>query len=339
MNAAHTFDIESLGERQLAEKSLVRTVQYWRLVNGANLQPAEEQDWNTILKNAYGDPKTHLVLNKVVSGKVFTLQPEDDWDEFLRPSSMNGLKQVDDGTVYALVASTDKDHLPSQAKRGTGEQKAVTVDKGYTPVDNLFIWFLPFGNIMAVLQESVSSARPKAIATWLTHIMRAQGNLPQHNFQWTAEPVVDPDKKRFLDNAKRLRRIEIGGTVKQSVNGPLRDLLMGPTYEGTYEIELKVRHVKKNNRQSYASDTRDMMDWFEETFGGHLGELDKAKVVVDRDPGDHIPQGEIDLISQRITRKRSIEVGKRGQAILASSAVSEIVKAYIQDFDELAKLR
>lgn len=323
----------------MVEKNLVRTVQYWRLVNGANLQPADEQDWTTILKNAYGSPITHQVLNKEVSGKVFTLQPEDEWDDFLEPTSMNGLRQINDGAVYALVASTDKDHLPSQAKRGTGEQKAVTVDKGYTPVDNLFIWFLPFGNIMAVLQESVSSARPKAIASWLTHIMRTQGNLPQHNFQWTAEPVVDPDKKRFLDQAKRLRRMEIGGTVTQSATGPLRELFVGPQFEGTYEIELKVRHVKKNNKASYASDTREMMDWFEGMFGDHLGELDKAKVVVDRDPGDHIPKGEIDLISQRITRKRTIQVGQRGQAILASSAVSEIVKAYIQDFEELAKLR
>lgn len=322
-----------------SEKSLVRTVQYWRLVDGAGHLPVDEQDWTAVLRKAYGAPIEHLILSKAVSGTIVTLEPDEDWDEFLRPARLDNLQQTNDGALYALVASTDKDHLPSQAKRGTGEQKAVTVDKGYAPVDNLFVWFLPFGNIMAVLQESVSSARPKAIASWLTRVMRDQGNLPRNNFEWTAEPVVDPDKRRYLNSATRLRRMEIGGTVTQSEAGPLRDLLRGPRYEGTYEFEFRVRHIKKHNKETYADDTSDMMDWFEETFGSHLGELDKAKVTFDGDRGDDVPRGEIDLIAQRMTRKRTIEMGKRGQAIVASSAVSEIVKAYILDFDELIKFR
>ncbi|MGF6835889.1 hypothetical protein QF015_004090 [Paenarthrobacter sp. TE4293] len=323
----------------MAKKNLTRTVQYWRMVNAATNEPVAEQNWAEILKTAYGAPITHLILNKEITGKVFTLQSDEAWQNFLTPASLNNLTQSMGETVYGLVATTDKDHLPNQAQRGTGEQKPVTVEEGYAPIDNLFVWFLPFGNIMAVLQESVSSARPKAIAAWLTHVMRDQNKLPQHNFHWAAQPVIDPERRKILNRASRLRRMQVGGTVTSTDSGPLRDLFLGPEYEGEYEVEFRIRHIKKRNPEHYEDDTAASMDWFMEQFGSHLGELDVARVTVDKDPGDDIPRGEIDLLAQRMTRKRTIQLGQHGQAIVASSAVSEIVEAYIQDFEDLAKLR
>lgn len=325
----------------MQQRPIVRTVQYWRLVDNHTRTPVKEQDWSAVLKQAYGTPITHRVLNKDLTCNVITLDIRDEWQGFVPPENVGNLAQdAHDETVYGVVVSTDKDHVPNQGNRGTGEQRPVTVDEGFAPIDNLFVWFLPFGNIFGILMESVSAAKPVAFATWLTRVMRDQGTLPQQNHQWTAVPVVDLDRKDALDRSSKLKSVFVAGTVEQAQQTPFADLFVGPAFDGAYEVQIKVKSVKKNNPASFEHDTEALKDWFDSYFGRDYGTLDTARVQFRKDPGDDLPRGEVDLLAHRLTRKRAIlmRTGK-SRSIVASSALSEIVNAYTVDFEELLNLR
>lgn len=325
----------------MRQGQLVRTVQYWRLVDGRSMERVAEQDWSAVLKEAHGAPITHRILNKDLTCNVIALDLRDEWNGFVPPENVPDVVQDgSDETVYGVVVSTDKDHVPNQGNRGTGEQRPVTVDDGFVPIDNLFVWFLPFGNIFGILMESVSSARPKAFASWMTRVMRDQGNLPQHNFEWAAAPVIDEKRKLALDRGSKLKSVFVAGTVDQTMGSPLADLFVGPAFDGAYEIQIKVKSIKKKNPNSFEHDTEALKDWFDENFGRDYGELDTARVQFLKEPGDDLPRGEVDLLAHRLTRKRTILMRPGpAQAFVSSSALSEIVNAYTVDFEELLNLR
>ncbi|MET4096992.1 hypothetical protein ABIB51_003948 [Arthrobacter sp. UYCu712] len=44
---------------KMQQRPIVRTVQYWRLVDNHTRTPVKEQDGSAVLKQAYGAPITH----------------------------------------------------------------------------------------------------------------------------------------------------------------------------------------------------------------------------------------------------------------------------------------
>lgn len=322
-------------------RGIVRTVQFWRLVNSRTKQAVEEQDWHSILRDMGTAAITHRILKKELTCSVVALDISSEWDGLLPPTGVDNLVQaVHDDATYGVVVATDKDHVPSQGKRGTGEQKPVTIENGFSPIDNLFVWFLPFGNIFGVLMETQSSARPQAFASWLTRVMRDQGTLTQHNFEWGVVPVIDAGRRDALARAQQLKSIYVADTISPSAPSPLKDLLAGPSFEGAYKLEIKLRPVKSDGKSSFEDDTKELRDWLDSTFGADYAVLDAAQVQFHRHPGDDLPNGIVNLLEHKLTRKRTILMQQGSfQSFSALSALSEIVRTYTLEFDELLKLR
>ena len=323
----------------MKKREIQRTVQYWRLVNANGSSPVAEQNWGEIFKNAYGKPKTYRVLDKDITCNVVTLDIRDEWKDFVPPTGMAGVIPWSDGAIYGLTVSTDKDHVPNQGNHKSGVQQPMGLNKGFVPIDNLFVWFLPFGNMFGIMMENISAARPRLFAQWLTMLMRDQGVLPQHNLLWDAAPVVDLERKQALKKAHNLKSILVAGTVQPQQTSSLHEIFGGPEFEGTYQVQFKIKALKKGKPKAYAHDTAKMKQWFDSTFGGQFAGLSTARIQFV--PGnDALPVGEIDLLQHRLTRKRSVMMRPGpAQAFVASSALAEIVNAYVVDFDELEKLR
>lgn len=320
---------------------MVRTVQFWRLVDLKSKKPVPEQDWHAILRNMGTAAITHHILKKELTCSVVALDISSEWAGLLPPDDVENLaQQMNDETTYGVVVATDKDHIPSQGKRGTGEQKPVTIEDGFSPIDNLFVWFLPFGNIFGVLMETQSAARPQAFASWLTRVMRDQGTLTQHNFEWGVVPVIDKGRREALAKARQLKSVYVAETITPASPSPLRDLLAGPVFEGKYKLEIKLRAIKEKGHAHFEEDAKELRDWLEETFGSDYTSLDAAQVQFNRHPGDDLPTGIVNLLDHKLTRKRTILMRQGSfQSFSAVSALSEIVKTYTIEFDELLKLR
>lgn len=319
------------------KKRIQRTIQYWRLVQSGSGAAVEEQDWYDLMKKIHGKPIAHRVIEKDITGKVFAMEPDALTAGLVQKFLAEDCQGSYDGAVYALVLSTDKDHVPSQRHRTSGEQKPMSTDDQHVPVDNTFVWFLPMGNLVAVLQENQSAIRAQYICGWLDRTMRDKDLLPDHNFHWDASPVIDSSTREALRSAKGLRSATLGASIPAGDSSGLRTLLGGDAnYEGEFELEIKIRHIKKRNPSHHEEDTERTLRWFEGTFGQHSDSLKKANVVLDG-PGRR--PGEIDLLRHRMTRKTQVQIEDQGRSINSSSAMRAIMKGFAADAKALLELR
>lgn len=322
----------------LKKKKIRRTVHFWQLVDNSTGAPVAERNWYGVMKAISTEVITHRVLEKEITGKVFTGNPPKGTEQLIMHSLHDDFKDSYDGAAYVLVLSTEKDYVPNQRHRTSGDQKPMGTDDQHVPVDNTFVYFLPLGNFMAVLQESAASIRPNYICGWLDRVMQNKGLLPQHNFHWDSRPLLDSRTRAALQDAGRLRSATIGATLTPAQNSGFKTLFGGgDQYGGAFELEIKVRHVKKYNPAHHVEDTEQTYEWFTETFGKLEGKgLKKAKVVLDG-PGRRT--GEIDLMQHRLTRKAEIVIEKRDQSINSSSALDAMVGAFAAQADQLKELR
>ena len=121
------------------KKRIQRTIQYWRLVDSSTGAAVKEHDWYDVIKKIYGKPITHRVIEKDITGKVFSMEPDALTAGLVQEMLVERCRHSYDGAVYVLVLSTDKDHVPSQRHRTSGDQKPMSTDDEHVPVDNR--WF------------------------------------------------------------------------------------------------------------------------------------------------------------------------------------------------------
>ena len=134
------------------------------------------------------------------------------------------------------------------------------------------------GNLIAVLQENQSAIRAQYICGWLDRVMKDKNMLLRDNFHWDASPVIDPSTRQALRSARGLRSATLGATVPAGDTSGLRTLLGGDAnYEGEFELEIKIRHIKKRNPAHYEEDAGRTLEWFEETFGQHADSLQEGQ--------------------------------------------------------------
>lgn len=299
-------------------KSLVRTVQYWRLVDGRDSKPVTDVDWYTFTAGWTGD------LEEEVDGAKLTgtLQTID----------------IEDGTrLRGIVLSSEKDYLPNEREAGTGNQKAMDLSGDtWSPVDNLFVVFLPFGNLIAVLAESVSASRAGKFAAWLD--LRADPTQ-EEDFYWAAAPVIDEERAELLNGVSGLRKLTLRapfGTKAAKDPSFLQTLQGVPNQVKGWEIEIS---IKAKTKDSDHHDEEALLEYFEGTLGGLTGAESKA-VLVTSGSDDRGPT-EIDLLHHRVTRKAKVEIahdGTRHAAISVRPVMHALVKAFHQDRADLQRI-
>lgn len=331
------------GSNYVKNKTLNRTVAYYQLVDSPKNISAPELDWNAVLRSMGTKQHTFKIFEKEVYGTVSVLDVEPEWEDFLEPSQMQELKTTwHDETIYLLSLSTDKDHVPNQRK-DNGQLIPMRHDKDGRPATAVFIWFLPFGNIFGIIREDNTAIQPRYIASWLNRYLRENDLLPQPNFQFGSVPVIDKDTERKLKSGSKLSKAELRGKVRGTDPEFFRDLLGGgPKLKGSFNIKISITPVKAGGGGRWESDSEELYDWFNEVFGTAAG-LDAATVRFAKTPDqDDLPTDPINLFEHRITRKRQVQIARSSGSVpslSARSAGAEIVRSYIQDFEELQKHR
>ena len=325
----------------MARRSEVdRTVQYWRLVDARNGSLVEEIDWESVLQRLQGSRNTFTIDQREHAGTVTALEVTPEWKDGLDVSGLEGvIAPQNPDLTRGLVVAAGKDYVPNQENVGSGAQKPMGLEgDDWTPVDNLFVWHLPFGNMIGVLAESTSSSRAATYADWLTKATRFLFEKEDPEFAWMARPVIDQTRANLLKKADGLRGFVYAGEIGESVNDAtgVRSIFLGPRREpGAIRIEIKASLVRG---KSDPHDDRVILDWFSKTFGSLDGAVDKAQVTVSA-AGDR-PVSEVDLLHHRLTRKTRVTLATgTTRAFTSMSALGAIVSAFQLDRADLQRLR
>lgn len=323
-----------------------RTVQYYQLTDARTGVVPDDFDWWRML-HGWADRSLHSVVDgQPYMGDIRSVSVSEDWRESTNAVNPAHIQApADEDTTYGIVLSKERDHVPNQ--RGpAGDQLPMGLEEGYAPVDNLFVWFLPFGNMIGVLQESVASARSGAFTEWLTRVMRDHGAFADDpDFRWGAKAVIDDERLHAIATADALKAVVVAGRTDRHsrvANGVSR-LFGGPQLApGAFRVEVKIRAVRGS--ATYQQDTANLRHWLDATLGDIDGQVipseegDKVRAeIVPR--GDDVPPGEIDLLQHRLTRKRTLMMRPGDvRAFMASAAIGAIIEAFVLDFDDLRRL-
>jgi len=322
------------------KNAITRTVQYWRLVDGRDGSTVDEVDWDELLRGLYGMRISHPIDGRSHAGTVYALDVSGEWSDALNTTDLDGAVQpADVTTTYGIVMAAGKDFVPNQEEITSGDQKPMgLVGRGWEPVDNLFVWFLPFGNMIGVLAESTSSTKAGKFADWLTRATAA--NFADPEFHWLATPVIDPTRAQALAHASGLRSAIFAGEFGSGItaDSAAQRLFRGPREDSAptaLRLEVKVTLVRG---KSSHGDEQLILDWFNENFGSLEGKVDKAQITTS--PGQDTPPTEVDLLHHRLTRKTIVQIANGStRSFEALSAVSSIIDAYVIDKPDLVRLR
>ncbi|THG30570.1 hypothetical protein E6C70_14470 [Glaciibacter flavus] len=261
-----------------------------------------------------------------------------EWADALDVSTVTGtVPRENYDATHGIVLASGKDFVPNQENTQSGAQKAMRLDgEEWEPVDNLFVWFLPFGNMFGVLTESVSASRAATFADWLTRA--TAGDFKDPDFAWAARPVIDQSRVALLNHADGLRAVNYAGefgTAVADASGVRALFQGGHQAPNALRIEIKATLVRG---KSGHGDEQIMLDWFNQNFGSLSGQVDKAQVTLAAD-GD-TPATEVDLLHHRITRKTQVRIATGAtRAFTPLSAVGSIIEAFIIDRGDLVRLR
>lgn len=326
-------------------KTLKRTVTYWRLVDLEKTTPVDELDWDEFLRSF--KLKRHLIVDKEITGKPWPVQTPDV-DAFSDPPVADLISRLDEDTIMGLVASTDRDYLPAQ-QFADGSQKPMPVDEGGSPAVNSFLWFLPYGNFFAFMQEDRTAVSASTMAIWISRILRDANKLPYGCHGLKAVPVIDTESRKRLENATALKSVVLAGEVSSASGGVFADMLnSGPSFHGGYGIQIKIVPKRRRRPQiEFNQDKEQLLAWFEEVFGRMTGEADLGGLTAARlkAEGPDVPSTEFDILQHRLTRKRDVEIRSEGQedvkyATLAPlAAFKQLYLAAAEDHTDLARLR
>jgi hypothetical protein len=325
-------------------KTLPRTLQYWRLDNVLDTSGLPETDWPGILAALHGRPHKLTVDGQELTGTIKALNVPSENREDLRTDDARHAPEIADRTTtYGIILAGNKDYVPNQQHRDTGAQQAMDLaGEKWDPVDNLFVWFCPFGNFFGVISESVSSPRPAVFAEWLTKVLIREGlvALSADKFALEASAVIDKERSSFLNRAGGLKSVNVAGNIGSLVvDASGVGKIFGGSSErlGALRVEIKVSTVRGVSSEE---DERTLLDFYNETFGPLAGDMLKAQVKTSSDYQADIPPTEIDLLHHRLTRSTNVRLTNGAtRAFEALTTLQQIVSAFGKDRSDLLRIR
>jgi hypothetical protein len=246
-------------------------------------------------------------------GNVVTYQEED---HLL-------LHRVKDGGEWLSVVNWD-----------TGDWHELELRAGEGYLDTSVMCFLPFGNVVAIMQGSLAAPSHRSLQTWLNGL---------HFFPSTrlvVRPLVSRAQVEKLRRAEGASRVEIriGRSKIEALrdhHGRLARMLRtaGEEYgdiDVTMIISIPRGRTRDEDRQRLLDDLRDVDD----VVPG-IAERARATLVYADQSGPEYRQL-VELVEHHITAKRRVSaVNNEGDSIRISSAVSVILDAAAQHEPEL----
>lgn len=325
-------------------KTLPRTLQYWRVDNVQSTTMMPETDWQRTLAKLHGRPLKQTIDGQELTGTVVSLPVSEAGQVDMLTRDAPGAPYIADRTTtYGIILAGNKDYVPNQQDRETGDQQAMALaGANWDPVDNLFAWFCPFGNMFGVIAESVSSPRPPVFAEWLTRVLLDERlvTVSRDHFSLEAEPVIDKERSDYLNRADGLKSMVVAGNLGSLVvdASGMERLFQGRGDSiGALRVEIRVSTVRGISSEE---DERTLLNFYNETFGALTGDVLKAQVKTAGDHQADIPPTEIDLLHHRLTRSTNVRLTNGvTRAFEALSTIRQIVSAFGQDRKDLLRIR
>ena len=321
-------------------KTIERTVQFYVIVDEQG-NPLESQEWVTELsKLGSAIREKEEIDNRPYAGEIVEVPIKTEWHNSLL--KFNGERdhhpanpEVDAPRMVVLAAA--KDYIPNQRNNSSGKQQPMVLSgSDWDPVDNLYIWHLPFGNMIAVLAESLSSARAGRYATWLSRKLQWKTN-DDRKMEFGIVPVIDESRRSLLKSADGLTSFlftgELGSKVSTEGAGLKTIFGGGKTIPKGIRIQIKASLVRG---KSDLGDQKTLLSWFGDTFGSLEGATN-AQVKVVSPSGDLT---EVDLINQRVTRKTHVAMSMSANRHFSDTAAGQaIIGAYLEEYQDLYRLQ
>lgn len=283
----------------MAKKSIDRTVQYWLLTDGRTDQPTGTVDWKDAIERW---SRTRPIID-------------------ILGDEVQGVGHQVGGEWLGLTLSKVRDHVPKQGEFQSGTREQMQVHDGWHAIDDAFIYFCGPGNTIAVMAESLQATRINRIVYWLNEMLKPAGD--QSDFYYSYQPVIDTFRRQKLEDAHGLKMVHFEGVFGKHTRPPgLIQMVLNqfnPQQIDGLKVEVKITREQKNGS---ASDEERVLDLLSE----YLGPIDADTAPGTRgyDKFSVKPQGsatEIDLISQRLTRKKKVPLDTGStQSIFADQA-------------------
>ncbi|MFC4903803.1 hypothetical protein [Kocuria oceani] len=318
-----------------------KTVSFWQLVDVRDGEAFRDEPWPEHLASLHGARHAAVVSGVEVAGKVRSFTVPSELEQYVADGVQQGAHpEAHRLGMYGVSVWTERDTLPVQANRRTGDQAEMrTNSEEWAAVDNLFVWFLPFGNMFAVMRENNSAPREGAFVSWLTQVLRREGIMADTQMQLDVAPVIDEERRRKLREATGARQVTLGSVIGLQDGGMgWMETLFARGPRRNFQ-SLNVELVVKKTQDSTPEDMANLLDWFEETFGSleaDQGGATKASAKVNLE-GQRRSE-EVNLLRHRLTQKVRVELGtEQSQSLKAERAMDRLVWAYSRNYTDLLK--
>lgn len=254
------------------------------------------------------------------------------------------------GPEYELVGQTytwaEQDHLLLHRVKdraewlsvidwttGSVEELESQANRGY--LDTSAIVFLPYGNIVGLMQGSVAAPSHKALEGWLR-------NMDFFTTPLLVRPLLSRAEIERLQAADGVSRLDIrigrsrGAALAEKGGRLARMLRVARAQYGDVDVTVTISIPRQNSPERDTQRRRLLEDLrsIEDVVPG-AAEMAKAKLFyADGDGGGRTRLTE--LVEHHITAKRRVQVvDDKDQAVRISSAVNGILNAAEQHEDEL----
>ncbi|MFK8909018.1 hypothetical protein [Streptomyces sp. YS-3] len=276
----------------------------------------------------------------VKDGQANRMSQSLDWDGMLADLAQVDVSERtvegDTRLVGTLTTYDMQDHLLLHRVKGAGEWLSVlnfdtgdlreleqSAQEGY--LDTSVICFLPFGNVVGVMQGGVSAPSHKALETWLNGIRM----FPGHVFE--VRPVVTHAEIEKLKTAAGASRVEVKVMANQMSalgdrsGGLARTLRVASEAYGDISVTMIISVPKKKElRQHREHLLADLAEISDLVTGA---ERARARLVFS-DPGGEERTRLVELVEHSITAKKRVPATDgEGRSIRIVSAVDAILGA------------
>ncbi|MFD9486741.1 hypothetical protein ACFWBX_22740 [Streptomyces sp. NPDC059991] len=276
----------------------------------------------------------------VKDGQANRMSQSLDWDGMLADLAQVDVSERtvegDTRLVGTLTTYDMQDHLLLHRVKGAGEWLSVlnfdtgdlreleqSAQEGY--LDTSVICFLPFGNVVGIMQGGVSAPSHKALETWLNGIRMFPGQV------FEVRPVVTHAEIEKLKTAAGASRVEVKVMANQMSalgdrsGGLARTLRVASEAYGEISVTMIISVPKKKElRQHREHLLADLAEISDLVTGA---ERARARLVFS-DPGGEERTRLVELVEHSITAKKRVPATDgEGRSIRIVSAVDAILGA------------
>ncbi|MFJ4755002.1 hypothetical protein [Streptomyces sp. NPDC088763] len=294
-----------------------RTVGFYEVVrmkDGEARRIPTQMDWEGVLSDLSQAPVTARTYEGE-SQMVGTIATYNMQDHLL-------LHRVKDAGEWLSVVNWDTGDLREL------EQSA---HEGY--VDTSVICFLPFGNIVGIMQGGVSAPSHRALETWLNGIRIFPGDELQ------VRPVVAHAEVERLKTASGASRVEVKimankmGALQDRKGGLARTLRVAGDAYGEISVTMIISVPKKRELKEHREHLLADLEEISDVVSG--AERARARLIYS-DPGGTEQTRLVELVEHSITAKKRVPAtDQAGNSIRIVSAVDAILSAAIEHEDAL----